>query len=189
MDLLHHICIGCLDNIGFRYHVPEHLQPHIDYITPGIKLTPVVRRSVKVKRGSPWYPRQPNRVSPHSEPFDNFPWGWKPPSAVKLPADLQGCGRNITPACIKALYQIPNATMATPGNSLGLYEQGDYFNEQDIDLFYAEYAPYVPQGTYPLPALIDGANYSVPAYSPWNAGEADIDIDMASVKITHLLSQ
>ncbi len=83
------------------------------------------------------------------------------------------------------MYHIPNATLASPGNSLGLYEQGDYFNEQDIDLFLAEYAPYVPQGTYPIPALIDGANYSVPSYSPLNGGEADIDIDMASVKFAH----
>jgi hypothetical protein len=22
----------------YRYHVPEHLQPHIDYITPGVKV-------------------------------------------------------------------------------------------------------------------------------------------------------
>lgn len=184
---LGNLFIGCLVNISARYHVPEHLQPHIDYITPGTKLTPVVRRRVKVKRGSPWYPKKLNRVSPHSEPSDGFPWGWKPPSASKLPADLQGCGRNITPACIKALYHIPNATMKTPGNSLGLYEQGDYFSKQDIDLFFAQYAPYVPQGTYPIPALIDGANYSVPAYSPLNTGESDIDIDMASVIITHFL--
>lgn len=166
-----------------RYHVPEHLQPHIDYITPGIKLTPVVKRTVQVKRGSPWYPKRPNRVSLKSPPFDGFPWDWKPSSAAKLPKELQGCGRNITPTCIKALYQIPNATQATPGNSLGLYEQGDYFNEGDVNLFYAEYAPWVPQGTFPIPALIDGANYSVPTYSPLNGGEADIDIDMASVKL------
>ncbi|KAL1979563.1 hypothetical protein VTN96DRAFT_5563 [Rasamsonia emersonii] len=166
--------IGC-----DKYHVPEHLQPHIDYITPGVKLTPVVKRTVQVKRESHLYPKRPNRVSLQSSPFDGFPLDYKPPSAANLPEDLQGCGRNITPTCIKALYQIPNATLATPGNSLGLYEQGDYFNEGDVNLFYAEYAPWVPQGTFPIPALIDGANYSVPAYSPWNGGEADIDIDMA----------
>ena len=86
---------------------------------------------------------------------------------------------NITPPCIKALYQIPNATLASPGNSLGLFEQGDYFNKQDLDLFYAQYAPYVPQGTYPIPALIDGAQYGMPQNSSENSGESDIDIDMA----------
>lgn len=134
---------------------------------------------MKTKRNIPWNSKKPNKIPASAPPHDGFPWGWKPPGAGTLPPDLQGCGQNITPPCIKALYSIPDATKATPGNSLGLYEQGDYFNEQDLDLFYKQYAPYVPQGTYPIPALIDGANYSVPAYSALNGGEADIDIDMS----------
>lgn len=161
-----------------RYHVPEHLVSHIDYITPGIKLTPVVKRTVKSKRSTAVQQKKRNCISAGSPSFDGVPWDWKPAAAARLPADLQGCGRNITPACIKALYQIPDADKATPGNSLGLYQQGVYFAKSDIDSFYAEYAPYVPQGTYPVPALIDGANFSVPVYSPLNSGEADIDIDM-----------
>lgn len=120
-----------------------------------------------------------NRIASDAAPTDGFPWDFKPDAAGKLPADLQGCGRNMTPTCIKAMYHIPDATTATPGNSLGLYEQGDYFAKSDLDLFYAKYAPHIPQGTYPIPALIDGANFSVPANSPLNTGESDIDIDMA----------
>ncbi|KAH6681702.1 peptidase S8/S53 domain-containing protein [Halenospora varia] len=165
------IRVGCDE-----YHVPEHLQLHIDYITPGIKLTQVVKRNVKAKRGLPWFPKPVKHLS---NPWDGVPWHYKPPGAQSLSEDLQGCGRNITPACIKALYHIPNATKSTAGNSLGLYEQGDYFAKSDLDLFYAKYAPYVPQGTYPIPALIDGAQYGVPADSSLNTGESDIDIDMA----------
>ena len=106
-------------------------------------------------------------------------WHYRPPGASNLPEDLRGCGLNITPPCIKALYDIPNAWRKTPGNSLGLYEQGDFFSKSDIDMFYKEYAPYVPQGTYPIPALIDGAQFGVPANSSLNTGESDIDIDMA----------
>lgn len=85
----------------------------------------------------------------------------------------------MTPTCIRKLYNIPVPNGAVEGNSLGLYEQGSYFAESDIDLFYKTWAPWVPQGTYPVPALIDGANYSVPPSSPLNSGEANIDIDMA----------
>jgi len=102
-----------------------------------------------------------------------------PAKALSLPAELQSCGSDMTPACIKALYNIPDATKANKGNSLGLYEQGDYFAKSDLDLFYKDYAPHIPQGTYPIPALIDGANFSVPAYSSLNTGESNIDIDMA----------
>lgn len=137
-----------------------------------MKLTQVVKRTNKVKRAS---------QLAHSSKAKSAAQGPQPlPSKAKfLPEDLRGCGYNITPSCIKALYQIPDAKTATPNNSLGLYEQGDYFAKSDLDLFYKEYAPWVPQGTYPIPALIDGANYSVPSYSSLNTGESDIDIDMA----------
>lgn len=102
-----------------------------------------------------------------------------PAGAAALPAELQSCGSGMTPSCIKALYDIPDATKAHKDNSLGLYEQGDYFAKSDLDLYYKNYAPHVPQGTYPIPALIDGANFSVPDYSSLNTGESDIDIDMA----------
>lgn len=158
-----------------RYHVPEHIQGYIDYITPGVKLTPVLKKHKKAKRASHLAHVKPN-VEAVSSVGAKFA---VPAKALSLPSDLQGCGYNMTPTCIKAMYSIPNATKSTKGNSLGLYEQGDYFAKSDIDLFYKQYASWVPQGTYPIPALIDGANFSVPAYSSLNTGESDIDIDMA----------
>ncbi|KAH8812458.1 Pro-kumamolisin, activation domain-containing protein [Xylogone sp. PMI_703] len=163
-----------------RYHVPEHLQPHIDYITPGIKLTPVVKRSVKTKRSNPLHHKVTHSWPIHLPPFDGIPWWWKPPGAHKLPTELQGCGRNITPACIQALYSLPKEHKAVPGHSLGLYEQGDYFIESDLSLYYEHFAPYVPNNTLPVPALIDGAAYSVPVGDPNAQGEAIIDIELAT---------
>lgn len=160
---------------GRRYHVPDHLAGHIDYITPGIKLTPVVKRSVKSKRTTQV---QAARHSHKAEMKFEMPHGWKP--SKDLPPDLQACGYNITTPCIKALYSIPEAPQHPhSGNALGLYEQGDYFAKEDLDLYWKNINPAVPVGTYPTPNLIDGANYSVPAYSPWNGGESDIDIEMS----------
>ncbi|KAJ5889925.1 subtilisin-like protein [Penicillium tannophilum] len=161
--------VGCDE-----YHVPEHIQRHIDYITPGVKLTPVLKKLTKAKRASQLVGVKTNSKAVAEE--ENYSI---PAKALSLAEDLQGCGYNMTPTCIKAMYDIPDAKTAVKGNSLGLYEQGDYFAKSDIDLFYKAYAPWVPQGTYPIPALIDGANYSVPAYSSLNTGESDIDIDMA----------
>ncbi|OQE42187.1 hypothetical protein PENCOP_c004G05160 [Penicillium coprophilum] len=161
--------IGCEE-----YHVPEHIQAHIDYITPGVKLSPIVKKSTKQKRMSHLV-----QFKGSVEADDIFKSAVISEKAKSLPADLQKCGSEMTPACIKALYNIPDATKAHKGNSLGLYEQGDYFAKSDLDLYYKAYAPWVPQGTYPIPALIDGANFSVPDYSPLNQGESDIDIDMA----------
>jgi tripeptidyl-peptidase-1 len=97
-----------------------------------------------------------------------------------LPEDVQGCGVNITPPCWRALYGIPKTLpKATKGNSLGLFEQGDYFSKADIKSYLKMYDPHIPSNTLPIPALIDGANFSVPASSPLNGGESDLDIDIA----------
>ncbi|PYH95640.1 subtilisin-like protein [Aspergillus ellipticus CBS 707.79] len=163
------IRVGCDE-----YHLPQHIQKHVDYITPGVKMTQVTKRSTKVKRAS----QLAHSTKAKTAALDKRPQPL-PPKAKFLPEDLQACGYNITPSCIKALYHIPDADKATPGNTLGLYEQGDYFAKSDIDLFYQEYAPWVPQGTYPIPAMIDGAEYGVASNSSLNTGESDIDIDMA----------
>lgn len=97
---------------------------------------------------------------------------------MQLPIDLRDCARNITPLCLKALYQIPNATRNDSVNSLGLYESGDFYAQEDLNLFFAQYAPNVPQGTHPIPAFIDGAKAPVAQDDPTNGGESDIDMDM-----------
>ena len=108
-------------------------------------------------------------------------WHWKPPGAGSLPEDVQGCGVNITPPCWRALYQIPAVLpKATKENSLGLFEQGDYFAKSDIKSYLELFSPEIPPDTLPIPALIDGANFSVPAYDTYlDTGESDIDIDIA----------
>jgi tripeptidyl-peptidase-1 len=122
-----------------------------------------------------------NKVKNGPKKFTGHDFDYKCPAAKTLPAALQGCGVNITVACWKALYGIPDVLpKATKGNSLGLFEQGDYFAESDIDLYMAEFASYVPEGTYPISAVIDGADYSEPSNNTdLVGGEANIDIDIA----------
>lgn len=98
-----------------------------------------------------------------------------------LPEDVQACGVNITPPCWKALYQLPTVLPpATEGNSLGLFEQGDYFAISDVQSYLKTYAPNIPIDHLPIPALIDGAEYAAPANdTDLVGGEADIDIDIA----------
>lgn len=160
----------------FRYHVPEHLATHIDYITPGIKLSPVIKRTVdrKTKRTSHSFHAPAHLSTPATEGSLAIS-----AAAAALPPALQNCSTLTTPDCIRALYSIPANPVPVDGNSLGLYQQGSYFAESDVNLFYAEYAPYVPQNTFPINASINGASYSVPAASELNNGEANIDIEMA----------
>lgn len=146
------------------------------------RLTAVVKREVKVERRTPPVPKKVHHMIPHPE-FWHWPppFHWPPPGHPDLPEDVQGCGVNITPPCWKFLYNLPAVNPpAINGNSLGLYEQGDYFAISDLESYLKMYDPQIPSDYLPIPAPIDGADYSVPA-SNTNlvGGEADIDVDIA----------
>jgi tripeptidyl-peptidase-1 len=152
-------------------------------LTGLLQLTPVIKRDIKVTRqSSPPITKTRHHSLP---PPEN--WHQLPPGAGNLPEDVQGCGVNITPPCWKALYQLPAVNPPSkPANSLGLFEQGDYFAISDVQSYLATYAPYVPLDHLPIPALIDGAAYSFPAdNTEYVGGEADLDIDIAFVTIIH----
>ena len=86
---------------------------------------------------------------------------------------------HITPACLRALYGIPLGKVNDPANSPGFFEQGDYYSQTDLDLQFKHYATRVPVGTEPIRKLIDGAKVPVPADSPLNTGESDVDLQIA----------
>lgn len=54
------------------------------------------------------------------------------------------CNTAITPACIKALYNVTSPTKSAAGNQLGIFEDlGDVYSQTDLNLFFANFAPYV----------------------------------------------
>lgn len=150
-----------------RYHVPEAIQSHIDYITPGVKmLAPSKRDLAKRASNKKGITRGARKIRPLAT------------AEASNATDLSICDQAITPACIKALYEIEylNGT-ANPDNTLGIFEDGDYYSQADLDMFYEEYAPWIPTGTGPIPAFIDGAEAPVPTAE--GGGESDLDFQMA----------
>jgi tripeptidyl-peptidase-1 len=59
------------------------------------------------------------------------------------PYDTSTCGKWITPACLKALYGIPDATINQPENALGIFADHDVYDQEDLDLYFNHYAPWV----------------------------------------------
>lgn len=93
--------------------------------------------------------------------------------------NLSTCDQVMTPDCIKALYKIPqydNTTMPNPNNTIGIFEEGDAYAEKDLDQFFANYTPYIPPGTYPMPLFIDGAEAPKPVAEA--GGESDMDFQV-----------
>lgn len=168
-----HLRLGCDE-----YHVPVHLSEHIDYVTPGVKFSHIVRkRSGEGWPGWPHHPHGPHRPWRHPIPHHHGP-PHLPPAAQGLAPDLQHCDVNITPPCLRALYGIPLGKVDDPANSPGFFEQGDYYAQEDLDLYFKELATNVPVGTQPIRNLIDGAKVPVPVNDSSNGGEAALDLQI-----------
>lgn len=159
-----------------HYSLPQNIQHHIDYITPGVKLSPaMVKREVDIRGHVPWFPRHGPKSFPHETHAFNSPLA----ADSDLPANLLDCATNMTVSCYRALYGIPSNPVAVPGNSLGIYELGDFYAQSDIDATFAAFSPWVLNGTHPTPAFIDGAEAPVQADSPYNGGESDVDLTIS----------
>jgi tripeptidyl-peptidase-1 len=139
--------IGCDD-----YKVPKAVSGHIDYVTPGVKfmamrdtpgmekrdLVAPIRRPIsrpmpadllaKIKQNPGKYTR------PKPAPFVVIS------NAESDTEATSDCGSTITPACIKAMYGITAGTTKTAGNTLGIYELGDIYAQQDLNSFFKTYA-------------------------------------------------
>ncbi|CAG8984083.1 hypothetical protein HYALB_00003025 [Hymenoscyphus albidus] len=142
-----------------QYHVPAHIQEHIDYITPGIKLHIPMRKRSKgsVDKRTFGVTGGKNRVvhPPDFRPMPDF--------MAQAPT---GCDTMITPECIKVtdvaylpvLYNITEPTLADSGNAMGIFEDlGDVYSQADLNSFWAKYAKNILRGTAPTLNAIDGA--------------------------------
>ncbi|KAI8244681.1 Aorsin [Colletotrichum sp. SAR 10_96] len=142
-----------------EYSVPENIQRHIDFIQPGVILA------------APKTPRLNTKFKKHG--FSSV----QQAGADRAANDTSACTDNVTPACIKALYRIPDNTLNHPSNSLGIYETGDYYAQEDLNLFFAKYTPNIPNGTHPTLVSIDGG--FAPAEPKFADGESDLDLQVA----------
>jgi tripeptidyl-peptidase-1 len=78
---------------------------------------------------------------------------------------------------ITALYNIPNATLAQEGNEIGIFELGDMYDQEDLDIFFTTFASNVPNGTHPAMDSIDGGMAPVPENEA--GGESILDFQLA----------
>lgn len=144
-----------------EYHVPAHIQEHIDYITPGIKMMTTAKRNVKNK----------NKVKERrslKHPIYHGPAVVKnitSVAAVKavVAGDLSECALLMTPNCIMAMYNITPPTTAYSGNALGIFEDvAEWYDQADLNLYFETIATNIPVGTHPVCKGIDGAVCPVP---------------------------
>lgn len=74
------------------------------------------------------------------------------------------------------MYKIPVGTKATSGNELGIFEEGDYFAQEDLDLFFQNFYPKIPTGTTPDVEGVDGGKAPVPLQDSGSESCLDFEI-------------
>ncbi|KAH8817299.1 Pro-kumamolisin, activation domain-containing protein [Xylogone sp. PMI_703] len=138
-----------------EYHVPAHVQQHIDYVTPGIRMrsNSVQKRSIKTKPAIHFPATRPSANNTLSS-FSIIGNGTFPG------VNSTSCSSFVTADCIRVQYGVPNGTTAAAGNELGIFENlNDHYSTADLDTYLATLYPYqnIPAGTYPENRLINGA--------------------------------
>ncbi|ROW00084.1 hypothetical protein VSDG_03559 [Cytospora chrysosperma] len=166
--------VGCNE-----YHLPKHVQEHVDYVTPGLKGTRMDLRPSSARRRSASgnvKDKSGSRRRPQSYRRKAMP----DLSAYSNSSDLATCDQVITPACLRALYNFEapslNATVSA-NNSLGIFEEGDTYAQEDFNEFFTQYTPYIPNGTHPVLQSVDGA--VAPIIQKYAGGESNLDFELA----------
>lgn len=94
--------------------------------------------------------------------------------------NLQNCTNEITPDCVRALYDIPQGRRNDSANALGIFEAQIYFSQQDLDEYYKEFASSIPHSTTPDVVDIDDAILPpLPPNTTHGLTESDLDLQIA----------
>lgn len=177
-----HLATGKTNVACEEYYVPQHIQQHIDYITPGLKLigggsATEEKKAEMEKRGF--------RTSSNQNFSSPILKGILPPAirAILALDPTADCGAAVTPECIALMYKIPKATRKTPGNELGIFEEGDFYAAEDLVAFFALYAQNIPLLTRPILKGVDGG------FAPGlvAGGESDLDFQISCKQFPSVL--
>lgn len=181
--IFEHASTGTKNVAVDEYHLPQDIREHVDYITPGIKMRPDPRELKKLKHKR--QAKEPLKRGFQADYTGLQPFGSGQSPAAAIPnfstavLTLENCYKYVTAECMRAQYGIPNNTLAAPGNELGIFESlDDHYSKYDLDVFFSTIYPYIPNGTYPIEKLIDGAVGSIEDAGIDEAGagvESDLD--------------
>ncbi|KAH9846221.1 subtilisin-like protein [Lenzites betulinus] len=156
-----HKQIGC----DSAYHLPEHVAKHVEIVTPTLHFdAKVKKRGIKSSVGDPGA----GPVSP------------KTTGTIKtLFNQLENCDEQITPICLRALYDFVYVPLSTHKNSIGIVEYTPQaYNPADLDLFFTNFSK-SQVGERPVMQSIDGGTIEGQGGGFDINGESNLDLQYA----------
>ncbi|PSS03203.1 Pro-kumamolisin [Coniella lustricola] len=177
-----------------KYHVPDYVAEHVDIITPTVhfdkslghertnkhkKVSNEATKELKRSNGR----RQDSTKAIVGSPLD----GSNPKQGQHIDnamMDLSQCDTMITPDCLRALYNMPKGTLANASNALGIVEYTPQaFLQTDLDLYFDQFTPDIPQKTPQILLLADGVVQTQNQSFNFN-GESALDLEFAMALIS-----
>jgi len=165
-----------------EYSIPKHLREHIDFVTPTVHFDAKIseprkmNRKLKNKRDVPDIAKgigQPG-TSPGSGSIPKLGHFLNKNQFI---TELQDCDEQITPNCLRALYEFPINTQASPKNSYGIVEYTPQaYLPSDLDLFFANFSTR-QVGDRPIFDSVDGGVLQTEVESFDYNGESDLDLE------------
>ncbi|KAF6238225.1 hypothetical protein HO173_003505 [Letharia columbiana] len=165
-----------------EYSVPQDLSEHIDLIMPTVHFdTKIVGDPEQRKEKRDGQSFQPgnsdnNGFLPKKGPTIIGPGA--DPDVAPQPFALSTCDTQITPDCLRALYNFTNGTLAKSSYGIVEYTPQAYL-QSDLNLFYSNLARQIPSGTAPTLDSIDGGVDQTSTQSFDDNGESDLDLQYA----------
>ena len=164
------------------YRLPVGISEHVDLVMPTvhfdtkISADPEQRQKKRdipsnLKPGDPSSGFLPKKGKTISGPG-------AAPNVAPEPFALTTCNTQITPDCLRALYNFPNGTLAKSSYGIVEYTPQAYL-QSDLNLFYNNLAREVPTGTAPTFDSIDGGVDQTTTQSFNDNGESDLDLEYA----------
>ncbi|KAG9312098.1 tripeptidyl-peptidase I [Chiua virens] len=157
------------------YHLPEHVQPHVDFVTPSVHFDAKLNRrsssggAASLHRiGQPGVGITPTTTDTVSE----------------IIQDLERCDEYITPLCLRALYGLSYNPVATDKNSYGIVEYTPQaYLTSDLHLFAQNYSTDLI-GKEPYVISIDGGYVQITNQSFSYNAESDLDLQYSMSLVT-----
>jgi tripeptidyl-peptidase-1 len=162
-----------------EYSIPAHLSEHVDFITPTVHFDSIVKRHDKRQA------LDKRAITPGVEKSLGLPGS---PSLPKQGATMDGadiqkrlryCNTQVTPDCLRALYDFQHGHLALKKNAYGIVEYTPQaYVPSDLDKFFRQFAQKAV-GERPVLDSIDGGVVQQTNMSFGYNGESDLDLEYA----------
>ncbi|KAG2122346.1 subtilisin-like protein [Suillus clintonianus] len=154
------------------YHLPEHVVPHVDFVTPTIHFDARIE-----KRNSQ------SRV-PIGQPGQG---GSSPKTTGQIDGildQIEDCDKQITPICLRALYGLWYQPVSGNSNSYGIVEYTPQaYVQSDLDIFAKNFSTGL-EGVSPTLVSIDGGVVQTTEIAFDYNGESNLDLEYAMTLVT-----